>query len=368
MRSKRRTLSLLPSLFLLALVLPPTTPALGRTARASAAGPTLLKRTVLVSARRFLRYWPNPRAAEPQYNTWSWTPQVSFQFLGPVPGGSQWLFEAATPDGKPWVSFKLPTQEAADDELVTVKGPDMDESELEKLAVTKAGLFPFKISLKNALAGTTETLFAGKFRVATYAPDQAISEYRGKQEFYVVQDWRLPVGFIWYDPTVDQNVPVLGVQMWFRGTHDGQKMQGVLFYKGQQVGDVPGSNEQEVATGVADPEGRWGLWTFQFLKVRGYNNDPSSATSYPDTFFLDKHPGDYEIKVLRDQKLARSATFSVGADGRIVDNGIAKQNLLGGVRMVLPVKIVGDQDLKYDAASWKNDMLYGNPLSGFNAP
>lgn len=333
-----------------------------------ASGPTLLKRTVVVSARRFLRYWPNPRAAEPQYNTWSWTPQVSFQFLGPVAGGSQLVFEASTPDGKPWVSFKLQTPEAGDDELVTVKGPDMDESELEKMAVTKTGLFPFKITLKNALAGSADTLFAGKFRVATYAPDQGIPEYKGKQEFYVVQDWRLPVGFIWYDPTVDEKVPALGVQMWFRGTGEGTKMQAVLFYKGQQVGDVMGGNEQEVATGVADPEGRWGLWTLQFLKVRGYNQDTESAATYPETFFLDKHPGDYEIKVLRDQKLARSATFTVGADGRIVDNGIAKQNQMGGIRMVLPVKIVGDADVKYDAASWKNDMLYGNALGGFNAP
>src|SRR5918912_794571 len=108
MKSKRRTLSLLPSLFLLPLALPLTAPALSGTARAPASGPTLLKRTVVVSARRFLRYWPNPRAAEPQYNTWSWTPQVSFQILGPVAGGSQFMFEAATPDGKPWLTFNLP--------------------------------------------------------------------------------------------------------------------------------------------------------------------------------------------------------------------------------------------------------------------
>jgi len=74
------------------------------------------------------------------------------------------------------------------------------------------------------------------------------------------------------------------------------------------------------------------------------------------------------VKVLREQKLARSAAFSVGADGRIVDNGIAKQNKLGGIRMVLPVKLIGDQDLKYDAMSWKTDTLYGNGLSGFIAP
>ena len=335
--------------------------------RATQGGPTLLKRTVTLSTKRFLRYWPNPSAAEPKYNTWSWTPQVSFQILGPVPGGSQWMFEASTPDGKPWVSFKLPTAEVGNDELVTIKGPDLDENELEKKAITQTGLFPFKITLKNALAGTNTALFEGKFKVATYAPDQAIPEYKGKQEFYVVQDWRLPIGFIWYDPTQDQNVPNLSVQMWFRGTHEGEKVEGVLFYKGQQIGTAPGYNEDQISTGVGDPQGRWGVWKFQFAKVRGYNHDTSS-NNWDGVFFLDKNPGDYEVKVLREQKLARSASFSVGSDGRIVDNGIAKQNKLGGIRMVLPVKIIGDQDLKYDPMSWKTDTLYGVGLSGFIAP
>jgi hypothetical protein len=334
--------------------------------RPAQSGPTLLKRTVAISTKRFLRYWPNPKAAEPQYNTWSWTPKIYFELLGPLPGGSQLLFEVNTPDGKPWISYKLQTPEAGDDELVKITGPDLDESELEKKAITQTGLFPYRIMLKNALAGTNDAIFAGKFKIATYPPDQAIPEYKGKQEFYVVQDWRLPVGFIWYDPTYDENVPALGVQMWFRGTRSGDKMEAVLFYKGQQVSVANANNEDEISTGVGDPQGRWGLWKFSFPKVRGYNTD--NSTNYPDAFWLDKNPGDYEIKVMRQQKLARAASFSVGADGRIVDNGIAKQNKLGGIRMVLPVKILGDQDLKYDPLSWKTDTLYGNLLTGFTAP
>lgn len=349
-------------LLAMAFALTPATPS-----RPIQSGPTLLKRTVAISTKRFLRYWPNPKAAEPQYNTYSWTPALSFQMLGPVGGGSQLVFEVSRPDGKPWVSFNLPTPEAGDDELIKIKGPDLGESELEKMAITQTGLFPFKIMLKNALAGTNEPIFAGKFKVATYAPDQTIPEYKGKQEFYVVQDWRLPVGYIWYDPTYDENVPALGVQMWLRGSRSGDKVEGVLFYKGQQVGTQTANNEDEISTGVGDPQGRWGLWTFQFARLRGYNQSTSSTT-YPETFFLDKNPGDYEIKVLRQQKLARSATFTVGADGRIVDNGIAKQNKLGGIRMVLPLKIVGDQDVKYDPLSWKTDMFYGNGLAGFTAP
>jgi hypothetical protein len=363
MKGKLRSLFVLA--FVLSLIVSPV--AFRARVRAAAAGPTLLKRTVFIGARRFLRYWPNPRAAEPQYNTWSWTPTISFELLGPVAGGSQLVFEVTMPDGKPWVSFNLRTDEADDDVWVKVKGPDLDEGELEKKATTQTGLFPFKLIMKNALAGSNDILLAGKFKVATYAPDQAIPEYKGKQEFYVVQDWRLPAGLIWYDPTLDESVPALGIQMWFRGTESGTKMEGVLFYKGQQVGTALGNNEDEIATGVGDPQGRWGLWTFQFAKVRGFNKD-TSANSYEGVFFLDKNPGEYEIKVLRQQKLARSATFTVGADGKIVDNGIAKQNNLGGSRMILPVKIIGDQDVKYDPLSWKTDTLYGNLLGGFTAP
>ncbi len=36
--------------------------------------------------------------------------------------------------------------------------------------------------------------------------------------------------------------------------------------------------------------------------------------------------------------------------------------------MVLPVKVLGDQDVKYDPLSWKTDTLYGNLLGGFTAP
>lgn len=195
-------------------------------------GPTLLKRTVAISTKRYLVYWPNPRAAEPQYNTWSWTPQVEFELLGPIAGGSQFVFEVTTPDGKLWTSFKLRTPEAGDDEAVTIKGPDLDQTELEKMAITQIGLFPFKIMLKNALAGTNNVFFSGTFKVATYPPDQTIPDYKGKKEFYVVQDWRLPIGLIWYDPRVDENVPVISVQMWFRGT-------GNLRCHDRQVRDLP---------------------------------------------------------------------------------------------------------------------------------
>ena len=58
---------------------------------------------------------------------------------------------------------------------------DLSLDQLEKKAITaQAGLFPFRVRLKNALSGTNNVIFSGKYQIATYAPDQKIPEYRGK--------------------------------------------------------------------------------------------------------------------------------------------------------------------------------------------
>lgn len=337
------------------------------TASLNATGSTILKRTIEVSTYRFLRYWPNPGAREPQYNTWSWVPRVSFEVLGPVPGGSQWMVDFQTPDGKPWISYKCQTDELEDDVLGKVQSPTSDDD--EKKAITQTGLFPFKIHLKNALAGSDTVMFEGKARIATYVPDQNIPEYKGKREFYVEQDWRLPMGIIWLNPTMDENVPPLSISLWFKGV-GGAKLDAFLMHNGQPVGTVEstGSNaEGEIKTGVGDPQGSWARCTFTFAKVRGFNKD-TSANSYAGVYFLDKNPGDYEVRVLRNGKLARVFKFMVGADGWPVDNGIAVNNKLGGIRKVVPVQILGDQDVGYKPESWKTDMMYGNALVGFTAP
>lgn len=70
---------------------------------------------------------------------------------------------------------------------------------------------------------------------------------------------------------------------------------------------------------------------------------------------------------MRDGQLARSLKFTVGKDGKIVDNGIKNKNQIGGVRMIFPVSVIGTADGKWNTAAWKTDALYGNPLVGFTA-
>jgi len=361
--------SILLGLVLLASVVAAAPPSHTSAKPFVATGPVILKRTIYVYNYRFLRYWPNPKAAEPQYNTWSWVPRIEFELIGPVPGGSQWVVDFQKPDGSPWISYKCKTDELGDDELGKVESP-FSTDEDEKKAITQTGLFPFKIRLKNALAGTDTVMFEGKAKVGTYPPDQAIPEYKGKREFFVDQDWRLPMAVIWLNPTFDENVPPLSVTMWFRGAGNGAKLDAFLVRNGQPIATVEstGNNlEGELKTGVGDPMGTWGRFTWTFVKVRGFNKD-TSASRYPDVFYLDKNPGDYELRVLRNGKLARVAKFNVGADGWPNDNGVAANNKMGGIRRIIPVQIVGDQDIGYNPLAWKTDTLYGNPLTGFTAP
>ena len=80
-------------------------------------------------------------------------------------------------------------------------------------------------------------------------------------------------------------------------------------------------------------------------------------------FLLNKNPGDYEFKLLWNNKLARTIKFTVKPGGNF-DNGIAASSKLGNDLVVVPVTILGDQDGVWDKNAWK-DAFYGNPLTGF---
>lgn len=92
------------------------------------------------------------------------------------------------------------------------------------------------------------------------------------------------------------------------------------------------------------------------------------ASTDPSIFFLDKNPGDYEVKVLCGGALCRETKFSIGPDGKFVDNNIVTANKINSVAILIPVKVVGTVDGQWQPMAWKTDAFYGNPLKGFTAP
>ena len=92
------------------------------------------------------------------------------------------------------------------------------------------------------------------------------------------------------------------------------------------------------------------------------------AEFHPMDFKMYENAGEYEIKILENGKLARTAKFTMGPNGQLVDSGVGKQNNLGTGRIVLPVQITGDQDGTWDRNAYKTDAFFGSPLTGFVVP
>jgi hypothetical protein len=174
-------------------------------------------------------------------------------------------------------------------------------------------------------------------------------------------------------PILAQSEPtIVAVSMWFRGDFNAaDKITAHLFYKGQEVSNTAdsakGSSHQEVLnTTYESTPYVWRRRRFMFTNALLFNKE--EPNNHADAFRLDKNPGEYEVKVLRNGKLVRSARFTVGPDGRLADNGVARSNSLGSRRIVIPVQVLGAEDGEWDKTAWKTTAFYGNPLSGFTAP
>lgn len=335
---------------------------------ANQAGPTLLKASVIVRANRLLRYWKAPDTD----NYWSWMPEMSFIVTGPINTGSAFVIDFTNETGAPWYSVECETPAIDATRWQKIVTPAIT-THIDKSSTLATGTFGFTIRLKSELSSTNQTVFSGKFKVAKFHIGNDLPAFKNQFEYYVDQDWNLPIGYLYFNTAADQNMPPLKIAMWFRGELDNTKLAAYLFYNGKQIAstkDQSGSAGYDAAVFANAHEGntRWERWTFSWGSVRGWNTDTSSANNTSDIFFMNQKPGEYEVKVLRDGDLARSAKFTVGPDGRLVDNGITQKNNLGGLAMILPVKVIGAADGQWDPNAWKTGAFYGNPLTGFVAP
>ena len=331
-------------------------------AGALADGPTLLKRTVIVNTRHYTSYWKD-EAKEIDYH-WSWLPTMSFSVAGPIEAGSQISVEYSLPNNKPWFVEDFQTIETGAGYLREFKSEPSSIDSYKKKALTTTGTFSYRIVMTNELYGTSTTLMTGRFDVEKYRP--SFADKPNEFGFYVQQDWRLPIGWVWIDPS-DQS---LHQSIWFRGGDwNWGDVHGYLFHNGKEIGSTKkpyssGSLTDEITSTSGGGAPQYHAFEFTWHGVLASDVE---GTGRDDIFFIDKNPGDYELKVLHSGRLVRALSFSVGSDGKIVDNGIVRDNRIGGVRILVPVKITGDVDGKWNRDAWKKDALYGNPLVGFTA-
>lgn len=288
-----------------------------------------------------------------------WWPSIAYQVNGPIASGSQLYVEFAVP-GKPWSKFDCRTGEIKNGERWPTKCEttgygNEKPGDLSKLA----GPVGFSIKLRNELQGTNLTLFTGKAKLGKGPgfPGDKTGAY------YVDEDWRIPIGYLFWAGSISGAAPFLHVGFWYRGTPP--DIEAHLFYQGKDIAKCSQPGNGPTGPYAWDPRTyQWGFCDCEFQGV--YQSQPPESEGYKPRFGLDKNPGDYEVKVLIVGHLARSIKFKVATDGSF-DNGIAGDNKLGSDRVIVPVQVIGNQG-PWDRTAWKIGAFYGNPLKGFTAP
>jgi hypothetical protein len=346
-------------------------PSAGRCATAEDQ-PTIAKDWVQATAFTLNVYHKN-------YDVWSWVPKIAFRVNGPIASGSQLYVEYTVPGSGPWVKFDCKTGEIPKGRWWKTEGGARDIP--EEKGITYTGPVQFAIHMRNELAGTDETLFTGTMKVGKVHSNEQGPKAANKFVYYVDHDWNLPIGYGYFTPdeVLGMKRTRLNVAFWVRG--EAVNFQPHLFYQGKEVGKLSFQGE-EVGKASCDSEventtthfvdssvpqkARWARVRCTFPNVWGVDKSGEKPGVFGPPHLLSGNPGEYEVKVLWNNHLARSLKFTVGPDGKF-DNGIASANKLGSNRVIIPVQIIGDQDGQWNRAAWKTDAFYGNPLTGFTA-
>jgi len=334
---------------------------------------TIQKDTVLVSAFTVSNY-------KGSNDVWAWLPVVKFKVNGPIDSGQQLYVEFSQPGGAAWVKFDCPVERVNYSSTWKTEcgGRDIGEAK----GITALGVSNFAIKMRNELAGTDTTLFTGKTKVLKAHSNLTGPTAVQKFVYYMDQDWNLPIGYVYATPDDVEGWKKtrLNVAFWVRGDavrldphlFFGGKEVGVMMYEGEQVGKPSCSADEEIGTthyidDSLPQKARWARVECNFNAVNVTDKTGAAPGMFGANYVLDKNPGEYEVKVLWNNHLARSLKFTIAGDGTF-DNGVAKNNKLGSNRVIVSVAILGDQDGTWDKNAWKNDAFYGNPLSGFTWP
>ena len=311
------------------------------------------------------------------YDTWSWVPKMNFRVNGPVESGGQLYVEFSQPGEAGWVKFDCPSEPIQKGRWWKTEcgGRDIPVAK----SSTYTGPVTFAIKMRNELAGSDVTLFSGKAKVGKVHSNEQGPKAVNKWVYYVDQDFNLPIGYVFFTPDdiVGWKKTRLNTAFWVRG--EAVRFDPHLFYQGKEVGKMfmdgeeigkPGCESEldsETTHFVDDTvpqKAKWARVICSFPSILGIDKTGEEPGMFGPLYQLAAHPGEYEFKLLWNNKLARSIKFTVKADGT-VDDGISTANKLGTNRAIVPVAILGDQDGTWDKNAWRTDAFYGNPLSGF---
>jgi hypothetical protein len=220
---------------------------------------TVIKNTVFVRTYRDTLYWKAPGIND----FWNWTPGIEFSLTGPIPRGNQLSVEFTMPDGKPWFSEDLHTENVQEGQISSAFSTIPGHA--DKNGILTTGTFGFKIILKNGLENTQKELYRGKFTVNKIYRGNGLPQFKNQNEYYVEQDWVMPIGYLGYNFAVNAEAPPIWASMWFRGENTTEKLQGFLFCNGKQISSTTNSSmgsadsRKSLLTSGNDVDPRWEL-------------------------------------------------------------------------------------------------------------
>lgn len=318
--------------------------------------PVFLLETLEIKAKNETRYWKTPN----KDNVANWYPQVQFDLFYNF-GGKTTRFTAEwfNPDGSPW--FSEPLERYGNG----LRSPYESKQVYENSIIT-TGTYGLKITDTK----TGKVHFQGKFKVGKLP----IPKEDVKTLFYVDNEWMLPVGYVGFEKgRTDYEVRTQPMAfLWFKGNLDSSKFEAELYYNNQKINttDKGGYVNKHADRGETCYQARetcaYGLYAFAWKDFL-IDNAPNARLNNPNGWFTRDKPGEYAIKVYYNGEPVRETKFTIDAKGWIARNAFSEQIFLNDHRVVVPVKVVGNME-KWNAASWKTDAFYGNPLNGFVAP
>jgi len=314
-----------------------------------------------------------------QASVWKWTPCLDFMVTGPLADGCQLFCGWFMPDGKGWVrsAFTTPALNAGD--LLRCR-TSLDG--MEPFAISQTGVFSFGIGFTRP-GQEDAILFRGEAKINRFHVGNDLPKFKDDFTYYAEQDWKLPLGYL-YCPTMHVAATVgatmdvldesdLHFGCWFAQDDDAlRELEAHLYRNGQEI--VLPEMHEPIADGYevlpsSDGTERctYTRLDFVFCGVVGMAKEPDKVDE-PRRYLLAKHPGEYEIRLVLNGQVVRTAKFTVGQDGKIVDETGAWKQALGTPRMPLPVTVLGTADRPWSKEAWKTDAFWGHPLQGFTAP
>lgn len=324
--------------------------------------PLLLKASLDVRCDTEARYWKMPTES----NYTSWIPQLKFKVRYTGATKVRLMAEYFTPDGKSWFTETLSTNMSNAVEKTVDINSDRVSGRFEGKSTIGTGLFGVKITDTR----DNSVLFEGKFKVGKFKTGPNIPMFKNQNDFFVDQDWNLPVGYVWLN-WKDKNAPAPTVSMWLKGETRLDDIEARLFYNGEQIATTDemgaaSSRESRYPNSLENKEThRWELFDFEWYKYK-YAATAQGRNMFKQARFMNDMDGSYTVKVFHKGVQIRETSFSVSG-GNIADNGVAKNNNFNDTKVLIPVKVMGDRD-KWNAATVKTDAFYANSPAGFTWP